>query len=201
MLLDFSLPQVPATSTQANNNLDINSILGLTPSKYEGLQNVRDTGYLYGNNNMYEPYTPSPVQYYYMGGFNQPVYYQPNVMTGMGVPSTGGISNRWQTTGGAEEGTIYKGDQAFRPIDSEVQGFTRYKGVDDKYEYSPSMAYVYANNPNKYVPPAVTPNLFNLPMPDVAMNSYEGSHGAGRFLDGGVLGFDFGQGIGQEASE
>lgn len=197
MLLDFSLPQVPATSVKANNNLDMNSILGLTPSNYEGLQKVGNTDYFYGNNRMYEAYTPPPPTNY--GG-----YYG---IMGYSRPSNNTGLYGYQPAPKPSHESITIDGQEFRTVSPDIQGFSKEALDSDKYQkdsvykYSPSMAYVYANNPNKYTPPAVTPNLFNLPMPDVAMNSYEGGHGAGRFLNGGVLGFDFGQSIGQEASE
>ena len=65
MLLNFGLQKkAPNIVTAPKNNIDVNSVLGLTPSNYKGLQSVGDTGYFYGNNRMYEPYTPPPTTNY-----------------------------------------------------------------------------------------------------------------------------------------
>lgn len=175
MLLNFAAPRIaPNIVTAPKSNLDINSILGLTPSKYSGLQNVRDTGYFYGNNRMYEPYTITR---------SAPSYY--GLMYGMG-----GGSNR-------AEGTIEVGDQAFRPVDIDVTGFSKSKIEDsDLYEYSPSMAYVYSQAPKPtYQPTPSQTSFLSSPTPSV---SYNGNYGAGRFLNtGNLLGFNFGTPSGQ----
>jgi hypothetical protein len=186
MLLNFGLQQkAPNIVSAPKSNLDINSILGLSPSQYSGLQNVRDTGYYYGNNRMYEKYTPPPPSnyggYYGIMGYNRPsnnigIYgYQPAPK-----PSY-------------ESMTI--GDQEFRTASPDIQGFSKMALEDDKYakdsvyEYSPSMAYVYSQAP-KYqgYDVASAPPVVSLTAP-TAMN-FTGSSGAGRFLGGtdGLLG-------------
>jgi len=175
MLLNFAAPRIaPNIVTAPKSNLDINAILGLAPSKYSGLQNVRDTGYYYGNNRMYEPYTITR---------SAPSYY--GLMYGMG-----GGSNR-------AEGTIEVGDQAFRPVDIDVTGFSKSKIEDsDLYEYAPSMAYVYSQAPKPtYQPTPSQTSFLSSPTPSV---SYNGNYGAGRFLNtGNLLGFNFGTPSGQ----
>ena len=185
MLLNFGLPQkAPNIVSAPKPQVDINSILGLAPSQYEGLQKVGDTGYFYGDNRMYEPYKPSPVSYgrMIMGQWS-PVNYTPSYHPVFGISS--GLSAR----GGADAGTIYKGEQAFRPLDIDVAGFTKTKGDDDIYTYDPSMAYVYSQAP-KYqgYDVASAPPVISLTAP-TAMN-FTGSSGAGRFLGGtdGLLG-------------
>ena len=57
MLLNFAAPRTPvqAVQTPAQPATNIDALLNLSESKYEGLKNVGDTGYYYGNNRMYEP--------------------------------------------------------------------------------------------------------------------------------------------------
>jgi len=181
--LDPSLRKAPNIVAAPKSNIDVNSVLGLAPSQYEGLQSVGDTGYFYGDNKMYQPYTPSPVSYYrntvfgpvaVTGQFGMP--YQPSYGIGGGL--AGGVSAR----GGAEAGTIYKGDQAFRPVSEDVTGFTKSKGENDIYDYAPSMAYVYANTPR--TAPAQTPNVTSFLSTPTAMATPTGNYGAGRYLSG-----------------
>ena len=200
--LDPSLRKAPNIVTAPKSNIDVNSVLGLTPSQYEGLQSVGDTGYFYGDNKMYEPYTPSPVSYYMNTNSPLQVNYQP---TGM-MPSNPsyspifGYSGGWQRGGGAVAGTITRGDQSFKPVDTDVTGFSKSKiGDTDQYEYTPSMAYVYANTPRPA--PLPTPNVTSFLSTPTA-NNYVGNYGAGRYLgDNGLLGFDFGLPSGQSANE
>lgn len=193
MLLNFAAPRIaPNIVTAPKSNLDINAILGLAPSQYEGLQKVGDTGYYYGDNKMYEPYTPSPVSYgrMIMGQWS-PVNYTPSYSPFFGYG--GGLSAR----GGAVEGTITRGDQSFKPVDVDVTGFSKSKIEDsDLYEYSPSMAYVYSQAPKPtYQPTPSQTSFLSSPTPSV---SYNGNYGAGRFLNtGNLLGFNFGTPSGQ----
>jgi hypothetical protein len=185
MLLNFARPQLaPNIVAAPRNNVDVNAVLGLAPSNYEGLQSVGDTGYYYGNNKMYQPYTPSPVQYGRMimgqfspitGPFGTP--YQPsyNPIFGYG----GGVSAR----GGAEAGTITRGNQSFRPVNTDVTGFSKSKiGDTDTYEYTPSMAYVYSQAPRPA--PVPTPNVTSFLSTPTAMATPTGNYGAGRYLSG-----------------
>jgi len=205
MLLNYSAPRIaPNIVAAPTSNLDINAILGLTPSQYEGLQSVGNTGYFYGNNRMYEPYTiqSSPPSYPFNAMVNNTSTNYP--FGSMGYNSTGGGSNR-------EEGTITVGNQSFRPVNVDITGFSKNKvGKEDSkiYEYSPSMAYVYSktqpqvtaqpntmfNYASGFTPATnnvyqqATGNLLTSP----TMPSYTGNYGAGRFLNtGNLLGFNF----------
>jgi len=194
MLLNLGLnkiaPSLPANLRKAPNivaapksNIDVNAVLGLTPSQYEGLQSVGDTGYYYGDNKMYEPYTPSPVSYYMNTAFG-PMQYQ---ATGLmpSAPSSGpfGYSGGWQASGGAAEGTITRGDQSFKPVNTDVTGFSKSKiGDTEMYEYSPSMAYVYSQAPRPA--PLPTPNVTSFLSTPTAMATPTGNYGAGRYLSG-----------------
>jgi hypothetical protein len=194
MLLNYSAPRIaPNIVSAPTSNLDINAILGLTPSKYEGLQSVGDTGYYYGDNKMYKPYTPSPVQYGRMGigGFS-PISgqfgmpYQPSY--GIGGSLSGGVVAR----GGAASGTITRDGQSFRPVNTDITGFSKNKIGEEgskTYEYSPSMAYVYSQAPKPtYTPTPGVSSFLSAP----TMPSYAGNYGAGRFLNtGNLLGFNF----------
>ena len=161
MLLNFAAPRIQPNVVQApESNIDRNAILGLSPSKYSGLQNVRDTGYFYGNNRMYEPYTVT---------YSPPSYYFGN----MGF---GGGSNR-------AEGTIEVDGQAFRPVDVDITGFSKSKADGSEiYNYDPSMAYVLSQTPRSI--PAPTPNVTSFLSTPTAMATPTGNYGAGRYLSG-----------------
>ena len=91
----------------------------------------------------------------------------------------GGVSAR----GGAEAGTITRGNQSFRPVNTDVTGFSKSKiGDTDTYEYTPSMAYVYANTPRPA--PVPTPNVTSFLSTPTAMATPTGNYGAGRYLSG-----------------
>ena len=196
MLLNLGLNRkAPNIVSAPKSNIDVNAVLGLAPSQYEGLQSVGDTGYYYGDNKMYEPYTPSPVSFgrMIMGQWS-PVNYTPSYSPIFGYG--GGLSPR----GGAVSGTITRDGQSFRPIDTDITGFSKNKiGDTDTYEYTPSMSYVYANTPRPA--PLPTPNVTSFLSTPTA-NNYVGNYGAGRYLgDNGLLGFDFGLPSGQSANE
>ena len=187
MLLNFASPQLaPNIVSAPKSNIDVNAILGLAPSNYEGLQSVGDTGYYYSDNKMYQPYTPSPVQYGRMimgqfspmtGSFGMP--YQPSYSPIFGYG--GGISAR----GGAEAGTITRGNQSFRPVNTDITGFSKNKVGEEgseTYEYSPSMAYVYSQAPRPA--PVPTPNVTSFLSTPTAMATPTGNYGAGRYLSG-----------------
>ena len=192
MLLNFGLPTGKPTVTVAPKpTIDRNAILGLTPSQYEGLQSVRDTGYYYGDGGMYEPYTPSPTVYgrQTMFGFQPIPSWQASSYASSPL-GMGGIS----TSGGAESGTIYKGDQAFRPVDVDVEGFVKSQIEDPdslnngQYTYRPSMAYIYSNMPKQTYTPQQLSNVTSfLTAPTAPANTYTGNYGAGRFLNAGSL--------------
>jgi len=196
MLLNFGLPTgTPTVTVAPKSNIDIDAILGLKPSQYEGFKSLRDTGYYYGDGSLYEPYTPSPVQYGRMimgqwspisGQFGMP--YQPSYGIGGGL--SGGVSAR----GGAVAGTITKDGQSFRPVDTDVEGFVRSQIEDPdspnngQYRYRPSMAYVYSNMPKQTYTPTPLNNVTSfLSAPIAPANTYTGNYGAGRFLNAGSL--------------
>lgn len=197
MLLNFGLPTGKPTVTVApKSTIDYDAILGLKPSDYEGFKSLRDTGYYYGDGGIYEPYTPSP-SYFYMN--NSPFGMRTYQPTGL-MPSQPsyspifGYSGGWQQGGGAEAGTIYKGDQAFRPVNTDVEGFVKSKIEDPdsenngQYRYRPSMAYIYTNMPKQTYTPQQLNNVTSfLSAPTAPANTYTGNYGAGRFLNAGSL--------------
>jgi hypothetical protein len=160
MLLNFNRPQLAPNIVQApQSSMDMNAVLGLAPSQYSGLQSVGDTGYYYGNNRMYEPYTVTSTPHsYYLGNIG-----------------FGGGTNR-------AAGTINVGDQAFRPIDTDITGFSKSKGEDDIYNYDPSMAYVMSQTPRPA--PLQTPNVTSFLSTPTTMATPTGNYGAGRYLSG-----------------
>jgi len=186
MLLNYLAPRIaPNIVAAPTSNLDINSILGLSPSKYSGLQSVGNTGYYYGNNRMYEPYTSSNRYSNKLSILGTPAAPK---MTIIGVP-TGGY--------GTEEGTISRGSQSFRPVNVDITGFSKTKiGDSNIYEYSPSMAYIYSQ-----MRPQITaqPNVMALNVPgyqqatgQMLSSPMATGSGAGRFLNtGNLLGFNF----------
>lgn len=183
--LDPSLRKAPNIVTAPKSNIDVNAILGLAPSQYEGLQKVGDTGYYYGDNKMYEPYTPSPVSYYMSGPFGMTQYQPTGFMPS--APSIGpfGYSGGWQASGGSAAGTITRGDQSFKPVNVDVTGFSKNKVGEEgseTYEYTPSMAYVYSKAPRQEVLP--TPNVTSFLSTPTAMATPTGNYGAGRYLSG-----------------
>jgi len=155
---------------------------------------------------MYEPYTVTPASsYFYRSGPYGTTYY--NSYSPYGLPTSPsvspygfGYSGGWQrgSSGGPEEGTIYSGEQAFRPIkDANIKGFI-YDA--DAETYDPSMAYVYANAPKPTFNP--TPNVASFLSAPTAMNTPTGNYGAGRYLGNtGLLGgLNFGLPSGQSAN-
>jgi len=182
MLLNLGLnKKAPNIVTAPKSNIDVNAILGLTPSKYSGLQSVRDTGYYYGNNRMYEAYTPPPSTggYYGIFGYNRPS--NPYPMFGYQAPSKPSY----------EEVTI--GGQQFRTVNPDIAGFNKTALSEDDYQkdsvykYAPSMAYVYSKAPK--TAPLPTPNVTSF-LSTPTTPSYAGNYGAGRFMGGmdGLLG-------------
>lgn len=178
--LDPSLRKAPNIVASPKSNIDVNAILGLTPSKYSGLQKVGDTGYFYGNNRMYEAYTPPPST---GGGYNifgiSSQRNVPNYPYGM-FGSTGPSKPSYES--------ITVDGQEFRTVKPELTGFTRQALDDNKYqkdsvyEYTPSMAYVYANTPRPK--PLPTPNVTSFLSTPTAMATPTGNYGAGRYLSG-----------------
>ena len=196
MLLNFGLQKkAPNIVTAPKNNIDVNSVLGLTPSNYKGLQSVGDTGYFYGNNRMYEPYTPPPA-------IPQTIY----GMMGYSTPSNNTGLYGYQPPPKPSYESITVGDQEFRTVSPDIQGFTKSALDDDKYqkdsvyEYAPSMAYLYANAPRPKVQPVK--NVMSFLSAPTPMQTPTGNYGAGRFLGtNGLLGLDFGLPGGESAND
>ena len=191
MLLNFGLPTgTPTVTVAPKSNIDIDAILGLKPSQYEGLQSVGDTSYFYGDNRMYEPYTPSSSygSYHpllgYSSGSSHPLF-------GNSYGSSHPLFGHSGGGDGAVSGTITRGDQSFRPVDIDVEGFVKSKIEDPDegiYRYSPSMAYVYSNMPRQtYTPQQINNVTSFLSAPTAPANTYTGNYGAGRFLNAGSL--------------
>ena len=181
--LPANLRKAPNIVTAPQSNIDVNAVLGLTPSKYSGLQSVGDTGYYYGNNRMYETYTPSSgggkgsySPYGLGGGVGTSV----SPFAGMGGNSGGG--------GGSSQETLKVGDQNFRTIDADIAGFNKTKvGDTDVYEYAPSQAYLSSLKP-AYMP---TEQIGYNPVMNL-LTPKAGGQGAGRFLaDGGLMALNF----------
>lgn len=171
--LDFNAPKKRVTATVApQSEVDINEILGLSDSDYEGMKTVGDTGYYLKNNTLYEPYTITT---------SYPNY---------------GMSGFWgyQPTSNRAEGTIEVGDQAFKPVtgDKSIPGFIP---TDDGYEIS--QAYINANKPKYQGAPqqdlmpllslSTMPQQDLMPLLSLAtipqqQTDQSTSYGAGRFL-------------------
>lgn len=190
MGLNFGLQRLaPNVVTAPKTNIDYSSILGLTPTKYTGLQQVTGTPYYYGNNRMYEAYTPPPQTYNPLQGL-----YGGN--RGSSVSPLFNYPWYNQTSPTYDEITV--NGQQFRTAKPDVKGFTKtqVEGKDYLYEYAPSMAYVYSQ-----MRPQVTaqPNFMavNAPGYQQAIGPMLSSPiatgaGAGRFLNtGNLLGFNF----------
>lgn len=178
--LDPSLRKAPNIVVAPKSNIDVNAVLGLKPSKYSGLQSVGDTGYFYGNNRMYEAYTPPPSTGGWYNIFGMPSQRNvPNYPYGM-FGSTGPSKPSYES--------ITVDGQEFRTVKPELTGFNRMALSDDKYqkdsvyEYTPSMAYVYANTPRPA--PLPTPNVTSFLSTPTAMATPTGNYGAGRYLSG-----------------
>ena len=176
--LDPSLRKAPNIVAAPKSNIDVNAVLGLAPSKYSGLQTVGDTGYFYGNNRMYEAYTPPPPSnyggYYGIMGYNRPS--NPYPMFGYQAPPKPSY----------EELTI--DGQQFRTVKPDIAGFNKTALSEDDYQkdsvysYTPSMAYVYSQAPRPA--PLPTPNVTSFLSTPTAMATPTGNYGAGRYLSG-----------------
>ena len=214
MLLNYGLQQkAPNIVAAPQSYIDKDAVLGLSPSQYEGLKSVGNTGYFYGDNRMYEPYKVPATTWWTkgsgihsgLGGSVQRQYQPVNNVMGVMQPSRPpsnvlGFPSGYIKQGGAETGTIYRGTQAFRPVNVDVTGFSKSKGDDDIYTYDPSMAYIYANTPRPA--PVQTPNIMSFLSAPTPMAAPTGNYGAGRYLGNtGLLGgLDFGLPSGQSAN-
>lgn len=186
--LNFNAPRVPATTTRSrSNDVDVDSILGLQPSEYTGLQKVGDTGYFYGNNRMYEPYTTTSTTMY-----GNPV----EIMMGRISPTTHPDARYGVVTAPKPSyESITVDGQEFRTVSPDIDGFNKTAIEDDNYEkdsvyeYTPSTVSILAKSPKYKGTDLTTSNpLFSLIAPSSV--NYAGGFGAGRFLGGtdGILG-------------
>jgi len=166
--LDFNAPRIAATTTQApQSTYSIDDVLGLSPSKYEGMKSVGDSGYYLKNGKLYETYTPAPANRGYMYGI---------------YGGTSGYPLYGQNTGSSTpEGSIKVGDQNFKPVkNASVDGFVE----TDDGTYEISRAYVDANRPKYQGQPQqnLMPllSLASIPQEQIDPST---SFGASRFLN------------------
>ena len=207
MAINYSAPRITARNIATTpSSFNVNQLLGLRSSPYEGLQQVGGQNLYYGDGGFYESYSPSPRQYGRTSyGIWSPmpswygIPYQPsyNPIYGYG----GGITAR----GGDVAGTIRRDGQAFKPYTGDIPtGFVK---VGEEYE--PSMAYLYSKSqpsvrtqPNRMFTNVAgyTPASSNLLG---ATPSTANSYGAGQYLNtgSGILGggFSFGTPSGKTA--
>lgn len=176
MLLNFGMPKIPATTVQSNTPaFDPYAAVGFNPSsQYEGFMQQGDKNVYLKDGGLYETYSPSPVSYgRMMYGQWVPASYTPSYHPIFGYG--GGLSAR----GGAESGTIYSGEQAFKPYKGETPfGFVK-TTEDDKDVYSLSSVALESLRPT-YTP---TVNLGYNPAVSL-LAPQAGGQGAGRFLSG-----------------
>lgn len=188
MLLQYGLNKIPATTVQSQNTFDPYAAVGFNPSsQYEGFMQQGDNNVYLKDGGLYEAYDVPGVSYikpHPMGSQFGNVYYSDpyNGLFGASAPSyhpVFGYSGGWSRTGGPVEGTIYSGEQAFKPYTGETPfGFVK-TTEDDKDVYSLSQAALQSLKP-KYTP---TANLgFNPTMSLLAPQA--GGYGAGRYLGG-----------------
>ena len=124
MLLNFGMPKIPATTVQSNTPaFDPYAAVGFNPSsQYSGFMQQGDKNVYLKDGGLYEAYTPSGVSFVRSGGlFGQQTYNPTGMMPSQ--PSYSpifGYSGGWQRTGGPVEGTIYAGEQAFKPYAGET---------------------------------------------------------------------------------
>lgn len=182
MLLQYGLNKIPATTVQSNTPaFDPYAAVGFNPSsQYSGFMQQGNNNLYLKDGGLYEAYTPSSVSYGrtimgqwtpMTGAYGMP--YQPSYHPIFGYG--GGVTAR----GGPATGTIYSGEQAFKPYTGETPfGFVK-TTEDDKDVYSLSQAALQSLRP-KYTP---TTNLgFNPALSLLAPQA--GGLGAGKYLSG-----------------
>ena len=172
--LDFNAPRIAATTAQTPQpTYSIDDVLGLSPSKYEGMKSVGDTGYFLKGGKLYETYTPPPSNAGYMYG----IY-------GMAQPSNNSPLNMYSNNApSTPSGVIKVGEQSFKPVkDASVDGFVE----TDDGTYEISRAYVDANRPKYQGQPQqnLMPllSLASIPQEQIDPST---SFGASRFLNQG----------------
>lgn len=186
MLLQYGLNKIPATTVQSNTPaFDPYAAIGFNPStQYSGFLQQGNNNLYVKDGNLYQSYTPSPS----VTTFGRTIMGQWSPVTGpFGQPYTpsyspffgygGGLSPR--TSGGPVEGTIYSGEQAFRPYSGDAPfGFNK-TTEDDKDVYNLSQAAISSLRP-AYTP---TTNLGYNPVMSL-LAPQAGGYGAGKYLSG-----------------
>lgn len=205
MAINYSAPRITARNIATTpSSFNVNQLLGLRSSPYEGLQQVGGQNLYYGDGGFYESYSPSPRQYGRTSyGIWSPmpswygIPYQPsyNPIYGYG----GGITAR----GGDEAGTIRRDGQAFKPYTGDIP--TGFVETDDGV-YKPSMAYIYSQQmPQVAAQPTKT--FSTVPGYQAAVGNLlgnlamSGTSGAGRFLGGNVPALNLGTPSGKTAAK
>lgn len=183
MLLNFGMPKIPATTVQSNTPaFDPYAAVGFNPSsQYEGFMQQGNNNVYLKDGGLYEAYNVPGVRYVKNTPFGQQTYSDPyNGLFGSSAPSYHplfGYSGGWSRTGGPETGTIYSGEQAFKPYKGETPfGFVK-TTQDDKDVYSLSQAALQSLKP-KYMP---TTNLGYNPVMSL-LAPQAGGLGAGKYL-------------------
>jgi len=186
MLLQYGLNKIPATTVQSSTPaFDPYAAIGFNPSnQYSGFLQQGNNNLYVKDGNLYESYTPSPSTTTFgstvmgqwtpvTGAFGMP--YQPSYSPIFGYG--GGLTPR--TSGGPVEGTIYAGEQAFRPYSGDAPfGFNK-TTENDKDVYSLSQAAISSLKPT-YTP---TTNLGYNPVMSL-LAPQAGGYGAGKYLSG-----------------
>jgi len=187
MLLQYGLNKIPATTVQSNTPaFDPYAAIGFNPSnQYSGFLQQGNNNLYVKDGNLYESYTPSPSSTTFgrivMGQWTPlttnvfGIPYQPSYHPVFGYG--GGLTAR--RSGGPVEGTIYSGEQAFRPYSGDAPfGFNK-TTEDDKDVYSLSQAAISSLKP-AYTP---TTNLGYNPVMSL-LAPQAGGYGAGKYLSG-----------------
>ena len=186
MLLNFGMPKIPATTVQSNTPaFDPYASVGFNPSsQYSGFMQQDDKNVYLKDGGLYEAYDVPGVRFVKNTPFGQQTYSQSygqsyGISGGPSYHPLFGYSGGWQRTGGPVTGTIYSGEQAFKPYAGETPfGFVK-TTEDDKDVYSLSQAALQSLKP-KYTP---TTNLGYNPVMSL-LAPQAGGLGAGRFLSG-----------------
>ena len=180
MLLNFGMPQIPATTVQSNTpSFDPYAALGFNPSnQYSGFLQQGNQNIYSKDGGLYETYSPRTV--YVRGtGMGRETFDPANksINYGMsGQPSgIGSPLSGWQSQILEDAGTIYQNGQAFRPYTGETP-FGFHKTGD---EYNLSTVALNSLRPS-YTP---TTSLGYNPVMSLLAPT-PGGQGAGRFLSG-----------------
>ncbi|AFB70760.1 hypothetical protein MTPG_00009 [Methylophilales phage HIM624-A] len=183
MLLNFGMPKIPATTVQSNTPaFDPYAAVGFNPSsQYEGFMQQGNNNLYLKDGGLYESYTVTPRSFIKdMGPLGTQVWSSSHpgmygMSSGPSYSSVFGFAGGWSPVGGPEAGTIYSGDQAFKPY----KGETPFGFVKTGDEYNLSTAALSSLKP-KYIPQA---NLGYNPTVSLLAPT-AGGYGAGRYLGG-----------------